>query len=100
MIKGNGVSVGIGFGNIIILKSQKRKIEKIIIEDSEAEMKRFKKALEDTTKETEEIVNNTSGTEKEIMSAYLMIMQDPTLIQETEDIIINQKYNAEYAVEE
>ena len=100
MIKGNGVSVGIGFGNIIILKSQKRKIEKIIIEDSEAEMKRFKKALEDTTKETEEIVNNTSGTEKEIMSAYLMIMQDPTLIQETEDIIINQKYNVEYAVEE
>lgn len=100
MIKGNGVSVGIGFGNIIILKSQRRKIEKIIIEDSETEMKRFKKALEDTTKETEEIVNNTSGTEKEIMSAYLMIMQDPTLIQETENIIINQKYNAEYAVEE
>ena len=99
MIKGKGVSTGVGFGNIVILKNQERQIEKNTVEEPEVEMKRFKEALESVTKETEEIVNTADGTEKEIMSAYLMIMQDPTLTSETENAITNLKYNAEYAVE-
>ena len=39
MIKGKGVSVGIGFGNIVILKNEIRKIEKNIVEDSDKEIK-------------------------------------------------------------
>ena len=99
MIKGKGVSTGVGFGNIVILKNQERQIEKKTVEEPEVEMKKFKEALESVTKETEEIVNTADGTEKEIMSAYLMIMQDPTLTSETENAITNLKYNAEYAVE-
>lgn len=99
MIKGKGVSTGVGFGNIVILKNQERQIEKNTVEEPEVEMKKFKEALESVTKETEEIVNTADGTEKEIMSAYLMIMQDPTLTSETEKAITNLKYNAEYAVE-
>ena len=99
MIRGKGVSTGIGFGTIVVLKNQERQIEKKTVEDPEKEMKRFKEALEQVTKETEEIVNTSSGTEKEIMSAYLMIMQDPTLTTETENAITNLNYSAEYAVE-
>lgn len=99
MIKGNGVSVGIGVGNVVILKKQKRNIEKKTVEDSKNEMKRFKDALKQVINETEEIVNTAKGTEKDIMSAYLMIMQDPTLTSETENSITKLKYNAEYAVE-
>ncbi len=99
MIIGKGVSTGIGFGNTVILKSQERKIEKKTVENPENEMKKFKEALGQVTKETETIVESASGTEKEIMSAYLMIMKDETLIQETENAITNLKYNAEYAVE-
>ena len=33
MLKGKGVSTGIGFGNIVILKNQERQIEKKIVED-------------------------------------------------------------------
>lgn len=99
MLKGKGVSTGIGFGNIVILKNQERQIEKKIVEDPKAEMKKFKDALKHVIKETEEIVNKITGTEKEIMSAYLMIMQDPTLTAETENEITNSKHNAEYAVE-
>ena len=99
MIIGKGVSTGIGFGNTVILKNQERKIEKKTVENPENEMKKFKEALEQVTKETETIVESASGTEKEIMSAYLMIMKDETLIQETENAITNLKYNAEYAVE-
>lgn len=99
MLKGKGVSTGIGFGNIVILKNQERTIEKRTIEDAENEMQRFKQAFNQITKETEEMVSTLSGTELEIMQAYLMIMQDPTLISETENAIQNLKYCAEYAVE-
>lgn len=99
MLKGKGVSTGIGFGNIVILKNTDRQIEKIIVNDTEKELKKFKEALESVMIETQEIVNTITGTEKEIMSAYLMIMQDPTLTSETENAITNLNYNAEYAVE-
>ena len=99
MITGKGVSIGVGFGNTIILKNEERKIEKKTVDDSKAEMHRLEKALEDVTKETEEIVNKATGTEKDIMSAYLMILQDPTLVEETKNGIKDLKYNAEYAVE-
>ncbi len=99
MLNGKGVSNGVGFGNIVILKNEDRVIEKKIVEDSNNEMKRFKEALEKVTKETEEIVNSISGTEQEIMNAYLMIMQDPSLTVETENAITNLNYSAEYAVE-
>ena len=99
MLKGKGVSNGVGFGNIVILKNEDRVIEKKIVEDSNNEMKRFKEALDKVTKETEEIVSSISGTEQEIMNAYLMIMQDPSLTVETENAITNLNYSAEYAVE-
>ena len=99
MIKGKGVSAGIGFGKIVVLKNKEKQIEKKIVENSEKEMNKFKGALKKVTEETEEIVNTAKGTEKDIMSAYLMIMQDPTLTAETENEITNLNYSAEYAVE-
>ena len=99
MIKGKGVSAGIGFGNIVILKNEVRKIEKNIIEDSEKELEKLHKALQEVIDETNQIVEKATGTEKEIMTAYLMIMQDPSLISETENQIKNSKVNAEYATE-
>ncbi len=99
MIKGKGVSIGVGFGNAIILKKQNREIEKKIIDNPEKELQKFKVALNEVTRETEEIVKNAEGTEKEIMSAYLMILQDETLTAETENAIKNLNYNAEYATE-
>lgn len=99
MIKGKGVSPGIGFGNIIVLKNEEIKIEKKIVENSEIEIQRFNKAYKTIVKETEEVIKELKGTELEIMQAYLMIMQDPSLIFETEENIKMLKFNAEYAVE-
>ena len=100
MLKGNCVSSGIAFGNVIILKNEKRDISKTIVENVENELNKFKNAYNSVIKETEEMIKKLSGTELEIMQAYLMIMQDPSLIQETENLINNSKYNAEYSVEE
>ena len=101
MLKGKGVSTGIGFGNIVVLKKVERKIEKKTIEaeEVEQELARVHKALEEVINETEIQLKNMSGTEADIMQAYVMIMQDPSLISETENAIKNSKYNAEYAVE-
>mgnify|MGYP002589878535 CR=1 FL=1 len=99
MIKGNGVSTGIGFGTVVVLRKENKQIEKNVVENPEEEMKRFKEALSKVTDETKQIVEKASGTEREIMNAYLMILQDPTLIAETGNAIMNQNYNAEYAVE-
>ena len=101
MLKGKGVSTGIGFGNIVVLKKVERKIEKKTIESEqvEQELARVHKALEEVINETEMQMKNMSGTEADIMQAYVMIMQDPSLISETENAIKNSHYNAEYAVE-
>ncbi len=99
MFKGKGVSVGIGFGTAVVLKEQERKIEKTTVDEPEKEIIRFKDALKQVEEDTQQIVDSATGTEKEIMSAYLMIIQDPTLTVETENAISNLKYNAEYAVD-
>ncbi len=101
MLKGNSVSSGIGFGNVVILKKLERNIEKKVIqkEQVEEELKRVHNALQEVTCETESQMKNINGTEADIMQAYLMILQDPSLISETENAIKNSNYNAEYAVE-
>ena len=99
MLKGKGVSTGIGFGKIVILKNEEKVIEKRTVENPEAEMQKFKQAFNQVIKETEEMVSKLSGTELDIMQAYLMIMQDPSLISETENAITNLNYSAEFAVE-
>ena len=99
MLKGKGVSIGIGFGNTIIINSDERVIDKKIIEDTENELYKFHEAYNKVIKDTENTLTKLTGTELDIMQAYLMIMQDPTLILETENLIKNQKYSAEYATE-
>lgn len=99
MLKGKGVSEGIGLGKAVILKNEEIKPEKIQIEDVELEKENFYHAVHNVESEIEELINKLSGTEKDIMQAYLIILQDPTLVQETVEIIENEKCNAAYATE-
>lgn len=99
MLKGKGVSEGIGLGKAVILKNEEIKPEKIQIEDVELEKENFYHAVNEVETEIKDLVNKLSGTEKDIMQAYLMILQDPTLVQETVEIIEKQKCNAAYATE-
>lgn len=99
MLKGKGVSEGIGLGKAVILKNEEIKPEKIQIEDVDLEKENFYHAFHEVESEIEELINKLSGTEKDIMQAYLMILQDPTLVQETVEIIEKEKCNAAYATE-
>lgn len=99
MLKGTGISDGIGLGKAIIFKSQKIKLEKNKIQDVTLEKEKFYKAIKEVEKEIEDLLEKISGTEKEIMQAYLLILQDPNLIQKTIEIIEKEKWDAAYATE-
>ena len=99
MLKGMGISDGIGIGKAVILNDEDIKTEKIRIDDIEQEKKIFFAAIQSVKNETEELIKNLNGTEKDIMEAYLMILQDDTLVQETERIIEKEKCNAAYGAD-
>lgn len=99
MLVGKGISEGIGLGNVVILKENELKIEKQKMDDISVEKKQIYNAIEEVENEIENLIQNISGTEREIMQAYLMILQDPTLIEETIKIIEQEKCNSSYAVE-
>ena len=99
MLSGMGISDGIGIGNAVILNDEDIKIEKIKIDNIEQEKKTFLNAVKAVQSETEELIKKLNGTEKDIMQAYLMILQDDTLIQETMKIIEDEKCNSAYGVE-
>lgn len=99
MLKGTGISDGIGLGKAVIFKSKKIKLEKNKIKDVELEKEKFYKAIKEVEKEIEDILEKITGTEKDIMQAYLLILQDPNLIQKTLEIIEKEKWNASYATE-
>lgn len=96
MLKGMGISDGIGIGKAIILKNEDIKPEKIRNDDTEQEEKIFFDAIQSIKYETEELIKKLDGTEKDIMEAYLAILQDDTLVQETVEIIKQEKCNAAY----
>lgn len=99
MLVGKGISEGIGLGKVVILKENEIKIEKQKIKDTSAEKQKIHNAIKKVESEIENLIQNISGTEKEIMQAYLMILQDPSLIEETIKIIEQEKCNSSYAIE-
>lgn len=99
MLVGKGISEGIGLGKAVILKENELKIEKQKIEDISVEKQQIYDSVKEVESEIEKLIKNIDGTEKEIMQAYLMILQDPSLIQETIKIIEQEKCNSAYAVE-
>lgn len=99
MLVGKGISEGIGLGKTVVLKENEFKIEKQTIKNTSAEKQHIYDAIKKVENEIENLINNISGTEKEIMQAYLMILQDPSLTEETIKIIEQEKCNSTYAVE-
>ena len=97
MVKGKGVSKGIGIGHTKVLKHEEVKLTDFKVEDKENELNYFKKCLNNVIEDTKKVLEKLSGTEADIMNAYLMILQDPTLTKETERLIQEDGYNAGYA---
>lgn len=99
MLKGKGISDGIGLGTVVLLKKEEIKPEKVKVEEIQTEKEIFQKALHSVQIEIQELIGTLSGTEKEIMQAYVTILQDPTLVEQIIAVIEQEKCNAAYATE-
>jgi len=100
MLKGKGISEGIGIGKALVLKREKIKIEKNKIENVDKELEKLQVSLNSVIEETEKLIKNSNNEQRKILEAYLMILQDETLIQKTKQLIKNEKLNSVYAVEQ
>lgn len=104
MLKGKGISSGIGIGKAFILKKEEIKIEKTKIENVSKELEKLEVSLKSVIKETEESIEklkqNQNNEQAEILEAYLMILQDETLTQKAKELIEKEKINSVYAVEQ
>mgnify|MGYP003301472521 CR=1 FL=1 len=100
MLKGKGISEGIGIGKALLLKRQEIKIEKNKIENVDKELEKLNVSLNSVIQETENLKDISSNEQKQILEAYLMILQDETLTQRAKELIRKEHFNCVYAVEQ
>lgn len=100
MLKGKGISEGIGIGKALVLKKEEIKIEKSKIQDINLELEKLQVSFNSVINETRELIEKSNNEQKQILEAYLMILQDETLIEKSKELIQNENLNCVYAVEQ
>jgi len=106
MAKGIAASPGIAIGRVYILEKEDFCIleYKINKKENEREIKRFREAVKESKKQLEEIKEKISQEinkrEVYIFKAYLYLLEDPLLIDETIEKIKRERLNAEAALRE
>ena len=103
MFKGTNASSGIGIGNAVIVEEAELVIEKKTVADAEAEIQRFKGALDKTMKDTEalaaDLATRVGEKEAEILQGHMMLLMDPMLTGEIENTIKGESICSEFAIE-
>ena len=103
MYKGTSASAGIGIGKAVIVEEAELVITRQPVSDGEAEVERFKGALEQTIQDTErlaeDLATRVGEKEAEIMQGHMMLLADPMLTGEIENSIKNDGVNSEFAIE-
>ena len=101
-LTGKKVAEGIAVGRLTFYKRGKKEIRRIYVEDAKKEVLRFKKACEKAVQEIKELYAEMTREIGEANAAMfemqLMVLEDVEYIDN--NIIMNQKFNAEYAVKE
>ena len=103
-LTGKKVAEGIAVGRLTFYKRGKNEIRRIYVEDAKKEVLRFKKACEKAVQEIKELYAEMTREIGEANAAMfemqLMVLEDVEYIDSVNNIIMNQKFNAEYAVKE
>ncbi|BFL78913.1 phosphoenolpyruvate--protein phosphotransferase [Staphylococcus hominis subsp. novobiosepticus] len=104
LIKGIAASDGVAIAKAYLLVEPDLSFTNENITDTDAEIKKFRNALEASKIELTKIRNNAEkslGADKAaIFDAHLLVLDDPELIQPIEDKIANEKVNAPEALNE
>lgn len=103
-LTGKKVAEGIAVGRLTFYKRGKKEIRRIYVEDAKKEVLRFKKACEKAVQEIKglyaEMTREIGEANAAMFEMQLMVLEDVEYIDSVNNIIMNQKFNAEYAVKE
>ena len=103
MKKGTSASSGIGIGKAVIVEEAELVIKRENVSDVEAELGRFKGALEQSVKDTEvlaaDLATRVGEKEAEILQGHIMLLSDPMLTGEIDNSIKHDGVNSEFAIE-
>ncbi|MGC8728588.1 MAG: phosphoenolpyruvate--protein phosphotransferase [Elusimicrobiales bacterium] len=102
--RGIGVNIGIAIGKAYVVRDENVVIEKKILPKDKVkeEVLRYKNALSKTRDEIEviktQILAALGKQHAKLIDAHSMILKDPLINKDVINLIINEKYNAEYAL--
>ncbi len=102
-LTGKKVSEGIAMGKLSFYKRDSKEIRRIYVKDVEKEVQRFQKARQKALQELRELYDTAAKEVGEANAAIFemqqMILEDQDLVDKVTGIIVEQKLNAEYAIQ-
>ncbi len=102
-LTGKKVSEGIAMGKLSFYKRDSKEIRRIYVKDVEKEVQRFQKARQKALQELKELYETAAKEVGEANAAIFemqeMILEDQDLVDKVTGIIVEQKLNAEYAIQ-
>ncbi|MGN0537976.1 MAG: phosphoenolpyruvate--protein phosphotransferase [Acutalibacteraceae bacterium] len=91
MLKGIGASSGISIGKAVIFAEHEITYTPVAVNDTESEIQRFKKAMEQFIEKTkdlaEKLAKNAGEKEAQILKGHILMIQDPFMCGEIEKLI-------------
>ncbi|NCB93810.1 MAG: phosphoenolpyruvate--protein phosphotransferase [Clostridia bacterium] len=100
---GKGIVEGITIGKISVYAKGKQQVQRIKIQDADAELIRFEKAKKRTEKQLQDLhdkaVTEVGEANAAIFDRYRMLLEDVGYNESVENIVRMQMVNAEYAVD-
>ena len=103
MLKGIAASEGIGIGKVVTIRQQKITYEQRQVADPAAETDRLHSAIEQFQAKTEalaqEMEKSVNPKEAEIIRGHMVMLSDPFMVSQMDDMIKNDSICAEAAAE-
>lgn len=93
MLHGTAASEGIGLGRVLILEEANLEYKKVTVEDTQAELNRFRNAVrifcDNTSAQAKALKESAGEKEAEILEGHIQMMKDPYMRGEIEKLIDN-----------
>lgn len=104
MFLGTAASPGIAMGRALVIKNESLDITRKPIETPDVEIARFRNAIARSKRDLEFVLDtamkNLGKDKAEIFEAHLLMLEDPEILVQTENLIGQEGINAEHAYQQ
>jgi phosphoenolpyruvate-protein phosphotransferase (PTS system enzyme I) len=101
-IHGRAVSRGVAVGRVVCLHGRKQQFLRLKLEDEKIslELRRFTNAVRNAQIQLKKIIEVENTIQSHIFETHLLTLEDHSLLEEIKAVIIEQKVNAEWAIDQ